>query len=102
MEPDLQLVDGRLVDFRRSALQQLHNQLLGFFEVTAQKLALRAFEPQAERQLVLAAPGPFRRAGPCRPQKTRTPTHRPPTPWPFARHAGRSLPPALSRPGRPA
>jgi hypothetical protein len=33
--------------------------LLGFFEVAAQKLALRAFEPQAERQLVLAAPVPF-------------------------------------------
>jgi hypothetical protein len=56
MEPDLQVVDGRLVDFRRSALQQLHNQLLGFFEVTAQKLALRSFEPQAEHQLVLAVP----------------------------------------------
>ena len=53
------MVDGRLVDFRRPALQQLPNQLLGLLEVTAQKLALRAFEPQAERQLVLAAPVPF-------------------------------------------
>ena len=59
MEQDLQVVDGRLVDFRRRALQQLRNQLLGFVEVTAQKLALRAFEPQAEHQFVLAAPVAF-------------------------------------------
>jgi len=48
MEQDLQVVNGRVVDFRRPALQQLPNQLLGFFEVARQKLALRAFEPQAE------------------------------------------------------
>ena len=53
---DLQVIDGRLVDFRGAALQQLHNQLLGCFKVTAQKLALRAFEPHAERHLVLATP----------------------------------------------
>ena len=59
MKPHLQVVDGRLVGFRRPAPQQLHDQLLGRFEVTAQKLALRAFEPHAERQLVLVAPIPF-------------------------------------------
>ncbi len=59
MQPDLHVVDGRLVDFRYSALQQLPNQLPGSVEVTAQVFALRAFEPQAERQLVLAAPVPF-------------------------------------------
>ena len=58
MQMDLQTVDGRLIERRSSALQQLHNQLLGFFEVTAQKLALRAFEPQAERQLVAGCPSP--------------------------------------------
>ncbi len=59
MKLELHAVDGRLVDFRGAALQQPHDQLLGFSEVTAQKLALRAFEPQAERQRVLAAPVPF-------------------------------------------
>ena len=59
MELDLQAVGGRDVDVRRPAPQQLPNQLLGLLEVTGQKLALRAFEPQAERQLVLAAPVPF-------------------------------------------
>jgi hypothetical protein len=48
VEQDLQVVDGGLVDFRRSVLQQLHNQLLSRVEVTGQKLALRTFEPQAE------------------------------------------------------
>ena len=33
--------------------------MLGYVEITAQKLALRAFEPQAKRQFVLAAPVPF-------------------------------------------
>ena len=59
MELDLEMIDGRLVDFRRPALQQLHNHLLGLFEVAGQKLALRAFEPQAEHQFVLAAPVAF-------------------------------------------
>jgi hypothetical protein len=48
MEQDLQVVGCRLVDFRRPALQQLPNQLLGCVEVTGQKLALRTFELQAE------------------------------------------------------
>ena len=48
MEQDLQVVDGRLVDFRCLALDQLRNQLLGYFEVSAEKLALRAFEAQRE------------------------------------------------------
>jgi len=48
VEQDLQVVDGGLVDFRRPALQQLRGQLLGCVEVTGQKLALRAFEPQTE------------------------------------------------------
>ena len=59
MEPDLQMVDGGLVDFRRGARQQLLDQLPGCVEVTGQKLAFRTFEPQAERQLVLTAPVPF-------------------------------------------
>jgi hypothetical protein len=59
MEQDLQVVDSRLVDFRHSALQQLHNQLLCISEVTAQKLALRAFQTQAEHQVVMARPVPF-------------------------------------------
>ena len=56
MQLDLEMVDGRLIDFQRPALQQLRNQVLGAFEVTAQKLALRSFEPQVERQLLVAAP----------------------------------------------
>src|ERR1700694_695606 len=56
VEQDLEVIDGRLVDFRRRALQQLSHQLLGGFEVSAQELALRAFEPYTERQLVMAAP----------------------------------------------
>lgn len=59
MERDLQLVSGRLVDFRGRALQQLRNQLLCSIEVTPQKLTLRAFEPQAEHQFVPAAPVAF-------------------------------------------
>ena len=48
MKQDLQTIDGRLIDLRSLVLQQLRDQLLGFFEVTAQKLALRAFEPHVE------------------------------------------------------
>ncbi len=48
MEQHVQVVDGRLVNFRCLALDQLRNQLLGYFEVSAEKLALRAFEPQRE------------------------------------------------------
>src|SRR5713101_7231234 len=59
MQLDLEMVDGRLVDFGRSALQQLPNQVLGAFEVTELKLALRTFERQAKCQLVLAAPVAF-------------------------------------------
>jgi hypothetical protein len=50
------MVDARLLDLARTALQELQNQLFGRVEVTSQKLALRSFEPEAERQLVLAAP----------------------------------------------
>ncbi len=56
MEQRLQVVGGRPVDFRRPALQQLPNQLLGFVEATAQKLALRTFEPKAEHYFVPAVP----------------------------------------------
>src|ERR1700688_3842994 len=49
----------RPIDFRSRALQQLPNQLLRGFEVTANKLTLRAFEPQAEHQFVAAAPISF-------------------------------------------
>ena len=59
MEQDLQVVSGRLIDFRRPALQQLPNQLLGCVEATGQKFALRAFEPQVEGQFAVAAPGRF-------------------------------------------
>ncbi len=59
MEPNLQIVDGGLVDFRRGTLQQLLDQLPGCVEVTSQKLAFRTFQPQAKRQLVLIAPVPF-------------------------------------------
>jgi hypothetical protein len=59
MELDLQVVDGRLIDLRCAALQQFPNQLPRRFEVAAQKLALRAFEPKAEHQFVAAAPISF-------------------------------------------
>ncbi len=56
MQLDRQVVGSRLVNFRCASMQQLHNQLLAFFKVTAQKFALRAFEPQAERQRVVPSP----------------------------------------------
>jgi hypothetical protein len=59
MQIDLQAGGVRELHGRSSALEQLHNQLVGFFEITAQDLALRAFEPQAECQLMVAAPVPF-------------------------------------------
>jgi len=56
MQLDRQMVGSRPVNFRCALMQQLQNQLLGFFEVAGQKFALRAFKPQAERQRVVPSP----------------------------------------------
>ena len=59
MQIDLQARGVCKLDVGSRALQQLHNLLRGLFLVTAEKLALRTFEGQAERQLVLAFPVPL-------------------------------------------
>ena len=59
MQIDLQAGGVRELDVRSRALQELHNQLRGLFQATAEKLALRAFEGQAECQLVLTPPVPL-------------------------------------------
>ena len=94
------MVGGRQVDFRLPPPQQLRQQLLRPFEVTAEELAFRAFQPEeSEHQFVLANPIRVveqRHAGSqiyvCRRIGRRRLS-------PFARHVGRSSPRAFSRPG---